>query len=79
MGIGDHTAVLKQRFDELASGLSELENLRSRVIAAEQMQKMRSADRKPAAPTHRTAKPKSSSAKSDRPKRRLARPPGVGQ
>ena len=78
MGTGDHAAVLKQRFDELASGLSELENLRSRVIAAEQMQKMRSADRKPAAPIHRTAKLKSS-AKPDRPKRRVARPPSVGQ
>lgn len=79
MVTGDRTAVLKQHFDELASGLSELENLRSRVIAAEQMQEMRSADRKPAPPIHRTAKPKSASAKPDRPKRRLARPPSVGQ
>lgn len=78
MGNGDRTAVLKQRFDELASGLSELENLRSRVIAAEQMQEMRSANRKPVAPIQ-TAKLKSSSTKPDRPKRRLARPPSVGQ
>jgi hypothetical protein len=79
MGTSDRTAVLKQRFDELASGLSELENLRSRVIAAEQMQKMHSVDRKPAAAIRGSAKSKSSSAKPDRPKRRLARPPSVGQ
>ena len=79
MGTGDRTAVLKQRSDKLGSGLSELENLRSRVIAAEQMQAMHGADRKPAAPIDRTAKLKSSAAKPDRPKRRLARPPSVGQ
>ncbi|WP_156952117.1 hypothetical protein [Bradyrhizobium sp. WSM1743] len=79
MGTFDHTAVLQQRCDELASGLSELENLRSRVIAAEQMQEMRSVDRKSAAAIRRSAKSKSSSAKADRPKRRLARPPNVRQ
>jgi hypothetical protein len=45
MGTGDRTAVLKQRSDKLGSGLSELENLGSRVIAAEQMQAMHGADR----------------------------------
>lgn len=76
---GDRTAVLKQRFDELASGLSELENLRSRVIAAEQVEGIPSADRKPGAPIHQTAGLKSSSAEPVGPKRRLARPPSVGQ
>lgn len=76
---GDRTAVLKQRFDELASGLSELENLRSCVIAAEQVQGMPDVDGKPGAPIHQTARLKSSSAEPVRPKRRLAPPPSVGQ
>ncbi|WP_439356634.1 hypothetical protein [Bradyrhizobium sp. DASA03007] len=79
MGACDRTAVLKQRVDELVSGLSELENLRSRVIAAEHMQQGHSVDRKPAAATRLSAKPKSSSAKPDRPKKRMARPPSVEQ
>lgn len=47
MGACDRTVVLKQRFDELASGLSELEDLRSRVFAAEQLQERQSHEGKP--------------------------------
>jgi len=79
MGTCDRTAVLKQRGDELAFGRSELEDLRSRVIAAEQMQERQRLDGKPAAAIRRSAKSKSSSANPDRPKKRLARPPNVGQ
>lgn len=69
MGTFDHTAVLKQRFDELASGLSELEDLRSRVVAAEQMQKRHSHEGNPPA-IRKGANPNSRSAETDRPKRR---------
>ncbi|MEY9361010.1 D-serine deaminase-like pyridoxal phosphate-dependent protein [Bradyrhizobium yuanmingense] len=70
MGTFDHTAVLKQRFDELASGLSELENLRSRVVAAEQMQERHSHEGKPPPTIRNGGTPKSRSAETDRPKRR---------
>lgn len=79
MGTYDRTAVLNQRWDELASGLSELEDLRSRVIAAEQMHERHSLDGKSAAAIRRNDEPKSPSAKADRPKRRLARPSDIGQ
>jgi len=70
MGTCDRTAVLKQRFDELASGLSELEDLRSRVVAAEQMQERHSQESKPLPAIRKGAKPKSRSVETDRPKRR---------
>lgn len=70
MSTYDRTAVLKQRFDELASGLSELQDLRSRVFAAEQKQERQSPEGKPPPTIRKSAKPKSRSAEADRPKRR---------